>query len=96
MNGINAGKALGLSFLVAGMVCGASVVEPVRQLPWVQDTDVVVVGGSSGAVAAAQRAATNGAKVFLVRQRPFRLLVKARRPSSANTSTRWAASRPRG
>ena len=53
------------------MVCAASVVEPARSLPLVQDTDIVVVGGSSGAVAAAQRAATNGAKVFLVAPRPY-------------------------
>jgi len=71
MNVINTGKALGLTFLVAGMVCGASVVESARQIPFVQDADIVVVGGSSGAVAAAQRAATNGAKVFLVAPRPY-------------------------
>lgn len=92
MNGINPGKALGLSFLVVGMVCGASVVEPARQLPFVQDADVVVVGGSSGAVAAAQRAARAGAKVFLVAPRPYlgedmagRLMLRAQVNDDAST-----------
>jgi ribulose 1,5-bisphosphate synthetase/thiazole synthase len=41
-------------------------VEPARSLPLVQDVDVVVVGGTCGAVAAAESAAKAGAKVFLV------------------------------
>ncbi len=44
----------------------AAVTEPKRTLPLVQDVDVVVVGGSCGAVAAAESAASAGAKVFLV------------------------------
>ncbi|MDD4103158.1 MAG: FAD-dependent oxidoreductase, partial [Kiritimatiellae bacterium] len=39
--------------------------------PLVQDVDVVVVGGSSGAVAAALKAAEAGAKVFLAAPRPY-------------------------
>lgn len=45
---------------------GAAVVEPGKPLPLIQDVDVVVVGGTCGAVAAADSAAHNGAKVFLV------------------------------
>lgn len=50
---------------------GAGVVEPAKQLKLVQDVDVVVIGGSSGAVAAACKAKEAGASVFLVAQRPF-------------------------
>jgi flavin-dependent dehydrogenase len=92
MKRANLSETLGLSFLVAGMVCGASVVEPVRQLPWAQDADIVVVGGSSGAVAAAQRAARAGAKVFLVAPRPYlgedmagRLMLRAQANDDAST-----------
>jgi flavin-dependent dehydrogenase len=92
MKRTNLSETLGLSFLVAGMVCGASVVEPVRQLPWAQDADIVVVGGSSGAVAAAQRAARAGAKVFLVAPRPYlgedmagRLMLRAQANDDAST-----------
>ena len=49
----------------------AEVVETEKMLPLVQDVDVVVVGGSSGAVAAACKAAEAGAKVFLVAPRPY-------------------------
>jgi len=35
------------------------------------DGDVVVVGGSTGAVSAAVEAARNGAKVFLAAPRPY-------------------------
>ncbi len=54
--------------------CGAwaaGVVEAEKTLPLVQEVDVVVVGGSSGAVAAACKAAEAGAKVFLVAPRPY-------------------------
>ncbi|MFA7171795.1 MAG: FAD-dependent oxidoreductase [Kiritimatiellia bacterium] len=50
---------------------GAGVVEPAKELTLVQDVDVVVVGGSSGAVAAACKAKAKGASVFLVAQRPY-------------------------
>jgi ribulose 1,5-bisphosphate synthetase/thiazole synthase len=43
-----------------------TVVEPQKTVPLIQDVDVVVVGGTCGAVAAAQAAAQAGAKVFLV------------------------------
>ncbi|MGN0853305.1 MAG: FAD-dependent oxidoreductase [Kiritimatiellia bacterium] len=41
------------------------------ELPIVHETDVVVVGGSSGAVAAALAAREAGAKVFLLAPRPY-------------------------
>ncbi len=45
---------------------GGECMEPARTLPLIQDVDVVVVGGSCGAVAAAEAAAREGATVFLV------------------------------
>lgn len=47
--------------LFASSLLAATVVESERTLPLVQDVDVVVVGGSCGAVAAAEA----GATVFL-------------------------------
>ena len=44
----------------------ASLVEPQKTIPLIQDVDVVVVGGTCGAVSAAEAAAKAGAKVFLV------------------------------
>ncbi|MDA3923184.1 MAG: FAD-dependent oxidoreductase [Kiritimatiellae bacterium] len=65
-------NALLLAVGMTGMnLFGAGVVEPAKQLKLVQDVDVVVVGGSSGAVAAACKAKESGASVFLVAQRPF-------------------------
>jgi len=62
----------------AGVACGlsaygktAALVESARAIPVSQEADVVVVGGSCGAVAAAQAAAKAGAKVFLVAPRPY-------------------------
>lgn len=55
--------------LAAGIctaAAAASLVESPRSVPLVQDVDVVVVGGTCGAVAAAEAAAKAGAKVFLV------------------------------
>ena len=49
----------------------ASLVQPAAELDLVQDVDVVIVGGSSGAVTAALKAREGGASVFLVAQRPF-------------------------
>ncbi|MCX7049082.1 MAG: FAD-dependent oxidoreductase [Candidatus Sumerlaeota bacterium] len=43
----------------------SAVLESARQIPVAYDVDVVVVGGGSGAVAAAVSAAKSGAKVFL-------------------------------
>lgn len=42
-----------------------------REIPVVYDVDVVVVGGSSGAVAAASEAARQGARVFLLAPTPY-------------------------
>ena len=49
----------------------AYLVEGERALPVCAEADVVVVGGSCGAVAAAQAGAQAGAKVFLVAPRPY-------------------------
>jgi flavin-dependent dehydrogenase len=62
--------------LTAGVVAiGAraeSVVnESARSLPLVYEADVAVVGGSTGAVAAAVSAAESGARVFLAAPRPY-------------------------
>ena len=48
-----------------------AVVESERAIPVCQEVDVVVVGGSCGAVAAAEAAAKAGAKVFLAAPRPY-------------------------
>lgn len=45
--------------------------ESARDIPVAYDVDVVVVGGTSGGVAAAVEAAQNGATVFLAAQRPY-------------------------
>lgn len=52
--------------LGAAFVCQSS-----RQIPVVREVDVVVVGGSLGAVAAAAEAATKRASVLLVGARPY-------------------------
>ncbi len=48
-----------------------SVLETVRQIPQVDDVDIVVVGGTSAGVSAAIAAAEEGASVFLVSDRPY-------------------------
>lgn len=48
-----------------------SIIQSAREIPLVVQADVVVVGGSGGAVAAAVEAAKNGAKVFLVSPRYY-------------------------
>ncbi len=50
---------------------GATVLESARELPVAYDVDVVVVGGTSGGVAAAVAAAREGASVFVVAPRPY-------------------------
>ncbi|MBN1510208.1 MAG: FAD-dependent oxidoreductase [Sedimentisphaerales bacterium] len=55
----------------AGPAGDRFVLESARQIPVLHDIDVVVVGGASGAVAAAVAAAENGAKVFLAAPRPY-------------------------
>ncbi len=52
--------------LSAGIVQAAVVMESARELPVVQDVDVVVVGGSCGAVSAAHAARKMGMRVYLV------------------------------
>ena len=49
----------------------SAVAESAREIPVCQEVDVVVVGGSCGAVAAAQAAAQAGATVFLAAPRPY-------------------------
>jgi flavin-dependent dehydrogenase len=49
----------------------AAVLESERDIPVAHEVDVVVVGGSCGAVAAAEAAARAGAKVFLAAPRPY-------------------------
>ncbi|MGN0852995.1 MAG: FAD-dependent oxidoreductase [Kiritimatiellia bacterium] len=52
--------------------CGAAVVrESAREIPLVKETDVLVVGGSSGAVSAALAARAAGASVYLIAPRPY-------------------------
>ncbi len=56
----------------ANVLAGPAVVqESARQIPVAYEVDVVVVGGSTGAVAAAVEAAKAGAKVFLAAPRPY-------------------------
>jgi flavin-dependent dehydrogenase len=56
---------------VGGFARAAAVVESAREIPVAQEADVVVVGGTCGAVAAAEAAAQAGAKVFLAAPRPY-------------------------
>ena len=49
----------------------AAVLESARDIPVAYDVDVVVVGGSTGAVSAAVAAKEAGAKVFLLAPRPY-------------------------
>ncbi|HOE60699.1 MAG TPA: FAD-dependent oxidoreductase [Kiritimatiellia bacterium] len=63
---------LGLAWVLAGSLALAEgVVESAKTLPLAHETDVVIVGGSSGAVAAACRAAAEGVRVFVVAPRPY-------------------------
>ncbi|MEW6354954.1 MAG: FAD-dependent oxidoreductase [Planctomycetota bacterium] len=65
-----------VSLLLAAAIRAAEISFPVvkessRDIPVAYRVDVVVVGGSTGAVAAAVAAAENGAKVFLAAPRPY-------------------------
>jgi len=64
---------IGMSMLLAYAVSAADevVVESARRIPLAYDVDVVVVGGSTGGVAAAVAAAKAGARVFLAAPRPY-------------------------
>ena len=58
------------------VVCGSAlaggfVQESARKIPLVKETDVLVVGGSSGAVSAALAAKAAGSDVYLVAPRPY-------------------------
>jgi flavin-dependent dehydrogenase len=67
------------AFLCALAVCGSAaplvgveyVMEAPKEIPVAADVDVVVVGGSSGAVSAACEIAEQGRSVFLVAPRPY-------------------------
>ncbi|MGQ9573922.1 MAG: FAD-dependent oxidoreductase [Thermoguttaceae bacterium] len=60
-----------LSFGSAAADPVKTVRESARQIPLAWEVDVVVVGGSTGAVAAAVEAAQSGAKVFLAAPYPY-------------------------
>jgi len=66
-----------LRHLVWSLICWpqvaftVEVLEPAKSLPVTHEVDVVVVGGSSGGVAAAVEAARHGATVFLAAPRPY-------------------------
>lgn len=55
----------------AGDAQEKGVLQSARQIPVAYEADVVVVGGSTGAVTAAVEAAEQGAKVFLAAPRPY-------------------------
>jgi len=59
------------TLLLLGSFSMAQVVESSRNIPLSYDVDVVVVGGSSGGVAAAVEAAKSGASVFLMSDRSY-------------------------
>ncbi|NQT87953.1 FAD-dependent oxidoreductase [bacterium] len=60
-----------LCFAVAAVGAEAHVKESARDIPVAYNVDVVVVGGSTGAVSAAVAAAEAGAKVFLAAPHPY-------------------------
>jgi len=63
--------ALGMLMIGATASAGAIVVENQREIPVAHNVDVVVIGGSTRAVAAAVAAKEGGASVFLAAQRPY-------------------------
>ncbi len=64
-------RSTAISLWVASPLSAEHVVESPREIPVACDVDVVVVGGSSGAVAAACEASRQGANVFLLAPRPY-------------------------
>ena len=66
------GAFVGLVLLAAvGGAQEKTVLQSAREIPIACEADVVVVGGTTGAVAAAIEAAEQGAKVFLAAPRPY-------------------------
>ena len=65
-----AAAVLGMAAMVAAGA-PAMVNESARGIPIAYEVDVVIVGGSTGAVSAAEAASKAGAKVFLAAPRPF-------------------------
>lgn len=63
--------AVGLWMFAVIASAAATVVENSREIPVAHNVDVVVIGGSSRAVAAAVAAKSSGASVFLAAQRPY-------------------------
>ncbi len=65
--------ALSIAFLLAGVhaEAGKCILESAREIPLMDQTDVVIAGGSTGAVQAALAARQAGARVFLVTQYPY-------------------------
>ncbi len=63
--------AFAVALIVQLPLCAKDAVVPGGSLPVLHEVDVVVVGGSSGGVAAAVEAAKKGAKVFLAAPRPY-------------------------
>ena len=53
------------------LAAGTCVMESARKIPLVKETDVLVVGGASGAVTAALAAKAAGVDVYLVAPRPY-------------------------
>ena len=64
-------NSLLLMLLVVVPASAATVIETAREIPLAYDVDVVVVGGTTRGVAAAEEAAKQGAKVFLAAPRPY-------------------------
>ena len=62
---------LSMLLLVERQAQTKTVSESERQIPLSYDVDVIVVGGTLRGVAAAEAAAKQGAKVFLVTDRPY-------------------------
>lgn len=64
--------SLGILLIIGGSSIGQEVItETQRKIPVAYEADVVVVGGTTGAVAAAISAAQQGASVFLAAPRPY-------------------------
>jgi flavin-dependent dehydrogenase len=60
-----------LNIAAAAAAAGEVVEESARAIPVAYQVDVVVVGASTGGVAAAVRAAETGARVFLAAEHPY-------------------------